>query len=154
MKSAKTSLEEYNTERAALNKEELGPDKYQKELEKCVSKINRESIIIARLNSNMSSLSREYEELKKQLVEKYRNAELYNYNHSIIRHICNSILGCSYYMKTNNVESLFNNIIIFEDFEKTDNSFYLEVTFKELLKISNHYLLNGIMDQSDLPKLA
>lgn len=154
LKSAKTSLEEYKTERAALNKEELGPDKYQKELEKCVSKINRESIIIARLNSNMSSLSREYEEIKKQLVEKYRNAELYNYNHSIIRHICNSILGCSYYMKTNNVESLFNNIIIFEDFEKTDNSFYLEVTFKELLKISNHYLLNGIMDQSDLPKLA
>ena len=50
--------------------------------------------------------------------------------------------------------SIFNNIIIFEDYEKTDNSFYLEITFKDLLKISNQYLLNGIADQSDLPKLA
>ena len=27
---------------------------------------------------------------------------LYNYNKSIIKHICNSIIGCSYYLKTNN----------------------------------------------------
>lgn len=152
--SAKKSLEENKAERANLDKEALGPDKYQKELELCVSKINRDSIVIARLNSTISSLTREYETLKKYQLEKYRNVDLYNYNHSIIRHICNSILGCNYYLKTNNNQSLFNNIIIFEDYEKTDNSFYLEVTFKELLKISSQFLLNGIMDQSDLPKLA
>lgn len=154
LESAKKSLEKHKLERSELNKEVLGTEKYQKELERCVSKINRESIVIARINSNISALSKEYEELKKNQIEKYRNIDLYNYNHSIIRHICNSILGCSFYLKTNNTASLFNNIIIFEDYEKTDNSFYLEVTFKELLKISSLYLLNGIIDQSDLPKLA
>lgn len=151
---AKKKLEENKIERASLNREELGLDKYQKELERCVSQINRNSIIIARLNSTISSLTREYEELKKAQTEKYRNVDLYNYNHSIIRHICNSILGCNYYLKTNNTSSIFNNIIIFEDYEKTDNSFYLEVSFKDLLKISNHFILNGIIDQNDLPKLA
>ncbi len=154
LSQAKSILEKYKEERSTLNKEELGPEKYQKELERCVSNINRESIKIGRLNSNISALSREYEELKKHQIEKYRNVDLYNYNHSIIRHICNSILGCSYYLKTSNNSSLFNNIIIFEDYEKTDNSFYLEVTFKELLKISSQYLLNGIIDQYNLPKLA
>lgn len=151
---AKKKLEENKIERASLNREELGLDKYQKELERCVSQINRNSIIIARLNSTISSLTREYEELKKAQTEKYHNVDLYNYNHSIIRHICNSILGCNYYLKTNNTSSIFNNIIIFEDYEKTDNSFYLEVSFKDLLKISNHFILNGIIDQNDLPKLA
>ena len=151
---AKKNLEVHKAERSSLNKDELGSEKYQKELERCVGNINRESIKIARLNSTISAISREYEELKKNQIEKYRNVDLYNYNHSIIRHICNSILGCSYYLKTNNTGALFSNVIIFEDYEKTDNSFYLEVTFKELLKISSHYLLNGIMDQSDLPKLA
>ena len=154
LESAKKSLEKHKQERSELNKDILGLEKYQKELERCVSKINRESIVIARINSNISALSKEYEELKKKQIEKYRNIDLYNYNHSIIRHICNSILGCSFYLKTNNTASLFNNIIIFEDYEKTDNSFYLEVSFKELLKISSLYLLNGIIDQSDLPKLA
>lgn len=152
--SAKKKLEENKVERSSLNREELGLDKYQKELERCVSQINRNSIIIARLNSTISSLTREYEELKKAQTEKYRNVDLYNYNHSIIRHICNSILGCNYYLKTNNTTSIFSNIIIFEDYEKTDNSFYLEVSFKDLLKISNHFVLNGIIDQNDLPKLA
>ena len=68
--------------------------------------------------------------------------------------MCNSILGCSYYLKTNNNKALFNNIIIFEDYEKTDNSFYLEVTIKDLLKISSQSIINGIIDQNDLPKLA
>ncbi len=151
---AKKKLEKAKAERASLNKEELGPDKYQKELERCVSNINRESIVIARLNSNISALSRDYEELKKEQVGKYRNIDLYNYNHSIVRHICNSILACSYYLKTSNNKMIMNNIIIFEDYEKTENSFYLEVTFKDLLKISSLYLLNGIIDQNDLPKLA
>ena len=123
-------------------------------MERCVSQINRNSIIIARLNSKISSLSREYEELKKVQTEKYHNVDLYNYNHSIIRHICNSIIGCNFYLKTNNTTSLFSNIIIFEDYEKTDNSFYLEITFSDLLKISNNFILNGIIDQNDLPKLA
>ncbi len=152
--SSKKDLERYKKERASLNKDEQGEDKYKKELERCVSNINRVSIIIARLNSNISSLTKEYEDLKKEQIEKYRNVDLYNYNHSIIRHLCNSIMGCSFYLKTNNNGALFNNIIIFEDYERTDNSFYLEVSFKELLKISSQYMLNGIIDQNDLPKLA
>ena len=152
--TAKSKLDAVKEERANLNKDELGPDKYQKELERCVSCINRESIVIARLNSKISSLSRSYEELKKEQIDKYRNLDLYNYNKSTIKHICNSILGCSYYLKTSNNTSVLSNIIIFEDYEKTDNSFYLEVSFKELLKISSRFLINGIMDQNDLPKLA
>lgn len=154
LSSSKKDLEKYKEERSSLNKEQLGEDKYKKELERCVGNINRVSIVIGRLNSTISSLSKEYEDLKKEQTEKYRNVNLYNYNHSIIRHICNSIMGCSFYLKTNNSSAIFSNIIIFEDFEKTDNSFYLEVSFKELLKISSQYLLNGIMDQNDLPKLA
>ena len=154
LSTAKSKLDACKEERANLNKEELGADKYQKELERCVGSINRESIIIARLNSNISSLSRKYEELKKEQVDKYRNLDLYNYNKSTIIHICNSIIGCNYYLKTNNNTSVLSNIIIFEDYEKTDNSFYLEVSFKELLKISSRSLINGILDQNDLPKLA
>ena len=154
LSTAKSKLEACKEERSNLNRHALGPDKYQKELERCVSSINRESIIIARLNSNISSLSRKYEELKKQQVEKYRNLDLYNYNKSTITHICNSIIGCNYYLKTSNNTSPLSNIIIFEDYEKTDNSFYLEVSFKELLKISSRCLINGIIDQNDLPKLA
>lgn len=154
LNSSKKNLEKFKKDRSELDKEKIGAEKYKRELEQCVSRINRESIVIARLNSNISSLMKKYEDLKKEQEEKYRNADLYNYNHSIIRHICNSILGCSFYLKTNNTGSLFNNIIIFEDYERTDNSFYLEVSFKDLLKISSQYLLNGIIDQNDLPKLA
>ncbi len=152
--STKSKLDIYKQERADLDSKGYEGDKYQKELEYCVGNINRESISIARLNSLLSSVSKEYEDLKKQQKMKFRNVDLYNYNHSIITHICNSILGCSYYLKTNNNSSLFNNIIIFEDYEKTDNSFYLEVAYKELLHISNQNLIKGIIDQGDLPKLA
>lgn len=154
LSTAKNKLDEYKEERAKLNRDTLGQEKYQKELERCVSSINRESIVIARLNSNISSLSRKYEELKKDQLEKYRNLDLYNYNRSTIKHICNSIMGCNYYLKTSNTTSILSNIIIFEDYEKTDNSFYLEVSFKELLKISNKSVINGILDLNDLPKLA
>ena len=152
--STKVKLDSYKQDRAELDEKGYEPEKYQKELEFCVSNINRESIAIARLNSRLNALSKEYEDLKKKQKAKYRNVDLYNYNHSIISHICNSILGCSYYLKTNNNTSLFNNIIIFEDYEKTDNSFYLEVSFKELLQISTKNLINGIIEQNDLPKLA
>ena len=152
--STKSKLDIYKQERVDLDSKGYEPDKYQKELEFCVSNINRESIAIARLNSLLASLSKEYEDLKKKQKTKYRNVDLYNYNHSIISHICNSIIGCSYYLKTNNNSSLFNNIIIFEDYEKTDNSFYLEVTFKELLAISKQNLIKGLIEQNDLPRLA
>lgn len=154
LSSSKKDLETFKEKRASLDKDTLGIDKYKKELEICVSNINRVSIIIARLNSKISSLTKEYEDLKKEQLEKYHNVDLYNYNHSIIKHLCNSIMGCSFYLKTNNSGALFSNIIIFEDYERTDNSFYLEVSFKNLLKISSQYLLNGIIDQNDLPKLA
>ena len=45
------------------------------------------------------------------------------------------------------------NVIIIEDYVKTDNAFYLEVSFKELLKISNLKVIEGVEEQSDLPKL-
>jgi len=106
------------------------------------------------MDKQLKFAKKEYEDLKKEQAAKYRDINLYNYNHSIIRHLCNSILGCSFYLKTNNNAALFSNIIIFEDYERTDNSFYLEVSFKDLLKISSQYLLNGIIDQNDLPKLA
>lgn len=151
---AKKDLERFKAKRAELDKDALGEDKYKKELELCVSNINRVSIVIARLNSKISSISKSYEDLKKEQSSKYRNVDLYNYNHSIIRHIVNSIMGCSFYLKTNNKQAIFSNIIIFEDYERTDNSFYLEVTLKELLRISSQYMINGIMVQNDLPKLA
>ena len=152
--STKGKLDTYKKERTDLDNKGYEADKYQKELEFCVSNINRESIAIARLNSRVSALTKEYEDLKKKQKTKYRNVELYNYNHSIISHICNSIIGCSYYLKTNNNSSLFSNIIIFEDYEKTDNSFYLEISFKELLQISRHNLIKGLIEQNDLPRLA
>ena len=151
---SKRKLTQFKKDRQELDSKGLTPDKYQKELELCVSKINQESIIIARLNSTIAALKKEYEDLKKKQSEKYRNVELYNYNHSIITHICNSIIGCSFYLKTNNTKEPFNNVVIFEDYEKTDNSFYLEITFKELLRLSNLHILNGIIEQNDLPKLA
>lgn len=151
---AKKSIEKYKEERANLNKNILGEEKYQKELERCVGNINRTSIQIGTLNSKSAALSRTYDEIKKSQINKYKNVELFKHNLSIIKHICNSIIGCSFYLKTNNNSALLKNIIIFEDYERSDNSFYLEVSFKDLLKISNCYLLNGIDDQSDLPKLA
>jgi hypothetical protein len=154
LNTAKKEMDKYKADRQALDSEELPPDKYQKELERCVGNINTTSIVIGRINSNLSSLIREYESIRKEKESKYNNVDLYNYNYSIIKHICNSIIGCSYYLKTNNLSSIFNNIIIFEDFEKTDNSFYLEVSFRELLKISKQSFINGILNQSNLPKLA
>lgn len=150
----KAEMDEYKKERQALNTQSLSKDKYQKELERCVSNINRTSIIIARLNSNLSSLNKEYEEYTKNQSQKYHNMDIHNYNRSIIIHICNAISGCSYYLKTNNHSAIFNNIIVFEDFEKTENSFYLEISFKDLLKISNQNILNSLLVQNDLPKLA
>ncbi len=152
--SHKMAIDKCKHTRQNLNKYKLGPTQYQEELEKCVGKMNRASINIATLNSTMASLKKEYETLKKKHEEKYKNIELYNYNHSIIRHICNSISGCNFYLKTNNNNELMENIIIFEDYKKSDNTFYLEITFKELLKISNTSVITSIEEQIDLPKLA
>lgn len=152
--SHKMAVDKCKHTRQNLNKYKLGPTQYQEELEKCVGEMNRASINIATLNSTMASLKKEYETLKKKHEEKYKNIELYNYNHSIIRHICNSISGCNFYLKTNNNNELMENIIIFEDYKKSDNTFYLEITFKELLKISNTSVITSIEEQIDLPKLA
>ena len=152
--SHKMAIDKCKHTRQNLNKYKLGPTQYQEELEKCVGKMNRASINIATLNSTMASLKKEYETLKKKHEEKYKNIELYNYNHSIIRHICNSISGCNFYLKTNNNNELMENIIIFEDYKKSDNTIYLEITFKELLKISNTSVITSIEEQIDLPKLA
>lgn len=154
LSSSKKTLESYKQERASIDSSTMSKERYQKELELCVSKINSISIIIARLNSNISSIAKEYDNLQKAQKAKYHDVEKYNYNHSIIRHICNSILGCCFYLKTSNTRAVLSNIIIFEDYEKTDNSFYLEVSFKELLKISSKYVLNSLKEQNDLPKLA
>lgn len=154
LNNAKNTLDTYKQERNSIDASNISKEKYQKSLELCVSKINSISITIAHLNSRLSSLSKEYDNLQKNQKAKYHNAEKYNYNHSIIKHICNSILGCSFYLKTSNNRAIISNIIIFEDYEKTDNSFYLEVSFKDLLKICNKYVLNGVMEQNDLPKLA
>lgn len=152
--SHKMAIDKCKHTRQNLNKYKLGPTQYQEELEKCVGEMNRASINIATLNSTMASLKKEYETLKKKHEEKYKNIELYNYNHSIVRHICNSISGCNFYLKTNNNNELMENIIIFEDYKKSDNTFYLEITFKELLKISNTSVITSIEEQIDLPKLA
>lgn len=152
--SHKMAIDKCKHTRQNLNKYKLGPTQYQEELEKCVGEMNRASINIATLNSTMASLKKEYETLKKKHEEKYKNIELYNYNHSIIRHICNSISGCNFYLKTNNNNELMENIIIFEDYKKSDNTFYLEITFKELIKISNTSVITSIEEQIDLPKLA
>lgn len=150
---AKKEMDKYKLERQALDLLELPQNQYQKELERCVGNINTNSITIGRLNSHLSSLSRDYEKIRKEKETKYNNVDLYNYNYSILKHICNSIIGCSYYLKTNNTSSMMNNIIIFEDYEKTDNSFYLEVSYKELLKISRQSFVNGVLKKDDLPKL-
>lgn len=151
---SKKNMDKFKEERQNLDSENLDKDKYQKELERCVSNINSESIVIGRLNSTISNLSRTYEKLKKEKETKYYNIEKYSYNCSIIRHIYNSIIGCNFYLKTSNSSSVFNNIIIFEDYEKMDNSFYLEASFKELLKICANEITGGSVSQNDLPKLA
>lgn len=146
----KINLEKYKKERSELNQ---NSENYKKELEICVGNINTASIKIARLNSKYASLLRQYDEVQKKTEHNYKNATTYNTNYSIIKHICNSIKGCSFYLKTNNSSSLFNNVVVFEDYEKTDNSFYLEICFKDLLKISSPQGVNALIEQNDLPKL-
>lgn len=150
----KKELENEKDERANLDYETLGPISYQSSLEKCVGKINSLSIQIATINSKLASSQREYEVIKNSQKKQYKDVDNFTLNNSIIKHICNSIVGCSFYMKAHKGISPINYTIVFEDYEKSDNSFYLEMTFKELLKISNPYILNSIIDQVDLPKLV
>ena len=152
--SYKATLEKYKEEKKSLNLEELGQDRYLKELEIIVGNINRTSIEIATINSTIAGINREYEETKKKQASKYNNVDLFNYNNSIIQHICNSITSCSFYLKTNNNNDLLDNIIIFEDYKRADNAFYLEISFRSLLKLSNPKKITGIEEQHELPKLA
>lgn len=152
--SYKATLDKYKEEKKSLNLEELGQDRYLKELERIVGNINRTSIEIATINSTIAGINREYEETKKKQASKYNNVDLFNYNNSIIQHICNSITSCSFYLKTNNNNDLLDNVIIFEDYGRADNAFYLEISFRSLLKLSNPKKITGIEEQTDLPKLA
>ena len=153
IKAKNEELDEYKFERQSISKENLGQDKYRKELEICVSNINRISIDISNLESGITNYKKELENLKFEKKIKYRDLDSYNYNHSIIRHMVSSICHSGFYLKTNNNNDLLDNIIIIEDYVKTDNAFYLEVTFKDLLKISNLNVIEGVEEQSDLPKL-
>ena len=139
-------------ERTKINKEDL-KEKYNSELERCVSNINKYSINIGTINNQLSTLSRRYEEIKKEQRTKYKNIELYHYNNSIIKHMINSILSCSFYLKTNNNTQLLSNIIILEDYYKTENAFYAEIPFSDLIRISNNNIIKRITDNIDLPKL-
>ena len=150
----KRELEKEKDDRANLNMDKLGPYNYQRELEKCVGNINRLSIKIGSNNSKLAAAQREYDAIKTSQKEQYKNPDNFTINNSIIQHICNSIIGCSFYIKTSKGTSVLDSIVIFEDYEKSDNSFYLEISFKDLLKISNPYLLNSIVEQEDLPKLV
>lgn len=149
----KLEIERYKEERANLKKEELG-DKFISELEKCVGNINRLSILIGRINSKIAELNHQIDNLKKSKKEKYRNIDSYYYNNSIIKHICNSIVTCNYYLKTNNVSKIMDNIIIFEDYDNTKKTFYLEISFKEFLKLTKQYSITDLLEQIELPKLS
>ena len=149
----KNEIETYKEQRSTLDKEKLG-DKFLSELERCVSNINRLSILIGRINSKTAELNRQLEDIKKNKKEKYRNIDTYYYNNSIIRHICNSIITCNFYLKTNNKTKLMDNIVVFEDYDNTTKTFYLEITFKELLRLSKQYSITDILEQIELPKLS
>lgn len=151
--SIKLEIETYKEQRANLDKEALG-DKFISELEKCVGNINRLSILIGRINSKTAELNRKLEEIKKDKKEKYRNIDTYYYNNSIIKHISNAIITCNFYLKTNNKTSLMDNVIVFEDYDSTTKTFYLEITFKDLLKLSKQYSITDILEQIELPKLS
>ena len=47
-----------------------------------------------------------------------------------------------------------DNIIVFEDYEKTKKTFYLELSFRELLRLSKQYSITDILEQIELPKLS
>lgn len=149
----KLEIEEYKAARSSLDKETLG-DKFLNELEKCVGNINRLSILIGRINSKTAELNRQLEDLKKSKKEKYRNIDSYYYNNSIIRHICNSIITCNFYLKTNNTQRIMDNVIVFEDYDNTTKTFYLELSFKELLRLSKQYSITDILEEIELPKLS
>ena len=153
IKNKNEELDQYKFERQSISKDNLGQDKYRKELEMCISSINRISIDISNLEASISNYEKELDSIRFEKKVKYRDLDSYNYNHSIIRHMVSSICHSGFYLKTNNNNDLLDNIIIIEDYVKTDNAFYLEVTFKDLLRISNLNIIEGVEEQGDLPKL-
>ena len=146
-------LDKYKFERQSISKENLGQDKYHKELELCVSNINRISIDISNLEAGIVSYQKELENVRFEKKVKYRDLDAYNYNHSIIRHMVSSICHSGFYLKTNNNNDLLDNIIIIEDYVKTDNAFYLEISFRDMLRISNINIVEGAEEIMELPKL-
>ena len=145
-------LDEYKFERQSISKDTLNEFNYKNSLEACIGNINRVSITINNLKNNIDNLYMEY---KKAYQKQQDNQKTNNYdrNYSIIRHIINSIMNSSYYLKTKNNNNLLENIIIFEDYTDTDNAFYLETTFKDLLNICKSNEKETLDELSDLPKL-
>ena len=145
-------LDEYKFERQSISKESLSQIKYNNQLEVCVGNINRVSIIISTIKTNIDNLYKDYyQSLIKQ--EKNNKEDKYNTNYSLIKHILSSIMSSSFYLKTNNNNNLLDNIIIFEDYTNTDNAFYLETTFKDILNICESKKVGIVKELEDLPKL-
>ena len=47
-----------------------------------------------------------------------------------------------------------DNVVVFEDYDNTTKTFYLEITFKDLLRLSKQYSITDILEQIELPKLS
>ena len=152
LSQSNNELDEYKFERQSISKEVLGEINYKNKLEICIGNINRISIVINTIKANIENLYKEYEESLIKQSENNKESK-YNNNYSIIKHILSSILSSSFYLKTNNNNHILENIIIFEDYTNTDNAFYLEVTFKDLLDICESKKIEKIEELDELPKL-
>ena len=47
-----------------------------------------------------------------------------------------------------------DNIVIFEDYDNTKKTFYVEITFRDLLKLTKQYAITDLLEQIELPKLS
>lgn len=143
---SKNELDKYKFERQSITKEHLG-NKYMSELELCISNINRVSIDISTKETIIENMKKELYDIRLSNSEKYENIDLYKNNYSIIKHIVNAFITGGFYLKTNNSNEIYENIIVIEDYVDTDNTFYIEVTFNELMDILERKI------NDDLPKL-
>lgn len=145
-------LDEYKFERQSISKDTLNEFNYKNSLEECIGNINRVSITINNIKNTIDNLYMDY---KKAYQKQQENQKTNNYdrNYSIVKHIISSIMNSSYYLKTKNNNNLLENIIIFEDYTDTDNAFYLETTFKDLLNICKYNEKESLDELGDLPKL-
>lgn len=141
-------------EKKNLKKEELGLEKYLKKLEVIINKINGLTTKISKIKEEAYNVNQKHLEKLNNQKKQYKDLKLYDYNSSIIKHICASITNATFYLKANSSKQLLENTVIFEDTTDSDNIFYLEISFKDLLRISNQKIINGLEEKLDLPKLA